>query len=118
MNPRINIDVEHRSNVAVVKVAGEVDLYSSPELRKAILSQAEKRPSRLVVDLSGVQYMDSSGVATLVEGLQKLEQNGGELVLCGLGDMVQEVFKLTRLDSVFQILPSLEEALAEESAGA
>ena len=118
MNPKIDISVEHHSDVAVVKVAGEVDLYSSPELRQAVLTEAEGRPSKLIVDLTGVQYMDSSGVATLVEGLQKLERGGGELVLCGLNDMVQEVFKLTRLDSVFQILPNLEEALAEESAGA
>lgn len=118
MNPKIEIEVERTDGIPVVKVAGEVDLYSSPELRRAVLAEAEKRPAKLVVDLSKVLYMDSSGVATLVEGLQKLEQNGGMLVLCGLGEMVQEVFKLTRLDSVFRILPSVEEALSGEATRA
>ena len=96
----------------IVTVNGEVDLYSSPQLRTAILSSVSAKTPNVVVDLSGVSYMDSSGIATLVEAHQKTGDASGRLALAGLTDRVREVFELTRLQSIFEICPTVEAALS------
>ena len=95
---------------AVIRVSGEVDLYSSPELRKAITTRSKKKIPLIVVNLENVQYMDSSGVATLVEGLQLTSKYGGKFRVVGLSAGVKEVFELARLDKVFDIFDSEEQA--------
>ncbi len=87
-----------------VRVHGEIDYSRAPELRQALLEQLEAAPARLIVDLSDVPYMDSSGVATLVEALQVQRAKGHELVLCSLQPKVKGIFEIARLDSVFQIV--------------
>ena len=77
MAGKLDIRVERRDGAHVVAIRGDVDLYSSPEARKVILEQAQCTNEKLIVDLTGVEYMDSSGVATLVEGLQAMEKRGG-----------------------------------------
>lgn len=111
MTTNLSVRVDHNGAIPVIRIEGEVDLYSSPQARKVILEEAAKAPPGLVVDLTGVSYMDSSGLATLVEGLQAIEKRGGRLVLCGMQPIVREVFELTHLDSVFHIVHSVEEAL-------
>ena len=86
-----------------IKVEGEVDLSSSPELRTAILKATAKGKGKVAVDLSGVPYMDSSGVATLVEGLKSVCQKGADFVLVSPSAAVMKVLQLSRLDTVFDI---------------
>jgi anti-sigma B factor antagonist len=81
-------------------------------MREAIVRTASARTPMVVVDLSGVSYMDSSGVATLVEGLQLSRTYGGAFRLAGLGGAVREVFRFAKLEKVFQIYPDANEALA------
>lgn len=95
---------------ARVAIEGEVDLYSSPEVRKEILALTEARTQAIVVDLGGVTYMDSSGVATLVEGLQQIGKYQGKFRLANLRPEVQGVFELSRLDKVFDVYDTLEQA--------
>ncbi len=94
----------------VVILHGEVDLRSSPRLRGALLELLEDRPARLIIDLVGVTYMDSSGVGTLVEIKRRVEQAGGKLVLIGMQQRVRSVFEITRLDRFFTIAASADEA--------
>ncbi len=94
----------------VVEVGGEVDLYSSPELRKALLDLTNSKVPTILVDLARVKYMDSSGVATLVEALQQVGKYKGKLKLANLRDAVKDVFELSRLDKVFDIYGTLEQA--------
>ncbi|HOT96917.1 MAG TPA: STAS domain-containing protein [bacterium] len=101
----LHLDTEQMGNVAVMNICGDVDLYSSPQLRKEILKLVSARDVRLVVNLDRVSYMDSSGLATLIEGLQHLNRNNGRMAVTGLRDAVKEVFELTRLDTVFTIYP-------------
>jgi anti-sigma B factor antagonist len=89
-----------------IAVSGEVDLYTSPELRSAILEAVETADSEVVVDLAGVKYMDSSGVATLVEGLRSAHQHDKIFKLVAPSPQVTKVLELTRLDSVFEIEPT------------
>lgn len=112
----MEIQVRNHTGAAIIVVQGEVDLYSSPRVREAILGAMSARTPTVVVDLSGVGYMDSSGVATLVEGLQSSRGYGGVFRLAGLGDSVRQVFKFAKLETVFEIYPDAQEALARPKA--
>lgn len=105
------VEAENRGDTVVLRPAGEVDLARSPALRSAISRAQQGRPRRLIVDLNQVPYMDSSGVATLVEAMQVARRYGGALVLCCLQDRVRSIFEIARLDSVFRIVGSFEEAI-------
>ena len=91
----------------LISVRGEVDLYSSPELRTAVTKAVPAAHDAVGVDLSGVAYMDSSGVATLVEGLRASVQKKNEFVLVAPSHPVMKVLQLSRLDSVFDIRENL-----------
>ncbi len=97
----------------VVRLVGDVDLHHSPEVRTELLRLAAERHSRLIVDLSQVDYMDSSGVASLVEALQQVRGYKGRLMLAGANLRVRSIFQIARLDTIFQMADSLEEALAQ-----
>jgi anti-sigma B factor antagonist len=108
----LQVTTSKRDEGAVVSVSGDIDLYTSPDLRKAIAKLAKKKISPLVVDLKQVDYMDSSGVATLVEGLQLTGRYDGSFRVSSLNEGVREVFELARLDKVFDVYDDLDQALA------
>ncbi len=99
----LEIEKSGSSQHLLITVRGEVDLYSSPDLRTAILEAVPKVADRLAVDLSGVQYMDSSGVATLVEGLKSAQEHARNFRLVCPSEAVMSVLKLARLDSIFEV---------------
>ena len=104
--------------IAVVRLGGEVDIVRSPDLQVSLKEAIERTPKggSVVVDLSEVTYMDSSGVATLVRGLQLSRKKGVGLVLCSLQDRVRSIFEIARLDTVFPIASTLDEAIDSASA--
>lgn len=108
MTATVNIKIDQKDKHVILTVSGEVDLYSSPNVRKNIIALTSQKIPTVILDLKNVSYMDSSGVATLVEGLQIIEKYNGKLLLCGLNSMVREVFELSRLDTVFSIYENLE----------
>lgn len=87
----------------LIAVRGEVDLYSSPQLRTALLDAVPAAASGVEVDLSGVEYIDSSGVATLVEGLKSARENNKDFVLVEPSASVRQVLELARLDTIFEV---------------
>lgn len=93
-----------------VRVAGEVDLHTSPVLRERLLALLDHGPQRVIVDLSEVAYVDSSGVGTLVELKRRLDRSGGRVVLVGMQPRVRSVFEITRLDRFFTVVATLDEA--------
>lgn len=97
----------------VVQLAGEVDLHSSPKARQAILD-CLKQSVPLLVELSQVSYMDSSGVASLVEGYQLAKKRGVEFGLVAVARPAMNVLRLARLDQVFPIHASIEERLVRD----
>jgi len=99
-----------RESGPVVRVSGEVDLRTSPQMREVLLRVAHKNPKRLIVDLSDVSYMDSSGVGTMVEIKRLVERGGGRLVLAGLQPRVRSVFEVTQLDRFFDIAKDINDA--------
>ena len=109
----IDINIVRNGPCSVVHVEGDIDLKSSPELRAAVLDLYEKRgQERVVLDLAGVNYIDSSGVASLVEGLQEAKKRSARFILCNLNEAPRHVLELTRLTKVFEITKTVEEALA------
>jgi anti-sigma B factor antagonist len=94
----------------IVDVAGDIDMGSSPDLRKTLLDSLKAAP-RLVVNLRDVRYVDSSGIASLVEVLKEARNTQKRLVLFGLNRAVTEVLQLTRLTKIFEIRDTEEEAL-------
>ncbi|MFQ5630602.1 MAG: STAS domain-containing protein [bacterium] len=107
----IEVSTQELGKAVVLFVTGDVDLYSSPEVRKELIALTEKKVKNILVDLNKVSYMDSSGVATLVEGLQQVGKYTGKLLLYGLDSVVKEVFELSRLDKVFDIYPDQDAAM-------
>lgn len=98
--------------VVVVTPVGDVDMSRSPDLRHVIQSQfARSGLRRLVIDLDEVGYMDSSGLATLVEAMRTAKKNAVELVLASLSPRVRSLFEIAKLDTVFEISGSREEAI-------
>ena len=96
----------------VVDVAGDIDLNCSHPFQQALLTLLDENPRRLIVNLAGVAYMDSSGVASLVKVLSRARKSGCTLYLVALQERVRSVFEITRLDDVFSIRKTEQEALA------
>jgi anti-sigma B factor antagonist len=96
----------------VLPLEGEIDLHVSPRISAALGAMIEQKPPRLVVDLSKVTYIDSSGLAVLIEGMQNVEAYGGKFILAGIQENVKPIFEIARLDQVFIIFPHVDAALA------
>ena len=99
----LTLEIDQSPDGSVIHVVGEVDLYSSPELRKTILKTIPSAEGGLAIDLSGVTYIDSSGVTTLVEGLRSAHEHDTTFVLVKPSAAVMQVLELARLDSVFEV---------------
>ncbi len=106
--------IEDRQGFSVISLSGEVDLNKSPDARKAILACLKKQ-KHVMVDMSAVEYIDSSGVASLVEGFQYARSNNLEFGLIGVSEAAMSVLHLARLDKVFVIYESLEDRLNNDS---
>jgi len=99
----LEVKITEKDDVTFVHISGEIDLYSSPQLRTVLMKQTQQKKTLLIVHLADVTYIDSSGVATFIETLQQVKRYGGRIVLVGMVEEVREVFRLTRLDKVFEI---------------
>jgi len=112
MRKNIDIDIVHAGACAVLHVRGDIDLKSSSEFRAAILGLIERRgQERVILDLKGANHMDSSGIASLVEGWHEAKKRNARFILSGLKEGPRRVLDLTRLTSVFEITQTVDEAL-------
>ena len=97
----------------IFDVSGDIDLANSPAVRKALLKEIrDSRTPRVVMNLSNVRYIDSSGVASLVEGLKAARDVGSRFILFGLSTSAREVLQLSRLLRIFEVYDNEEQALA------
>jgi len=107
----IEVKIERTGDTTIVRPIGDVDMSCAPSLRHWIGEAQNDNPTRLVIDLTGVPYMDSSGVATLVEAMQVARRKNVRLVLCCLQEKVRSIFEIARLDMVFTIADDADTAL-------
>jgi anti-sigma B factor antagonist len=101
-------------DAAVAALRGEIDLHNSPQVRTTLLKFLEdNKPQKLVLNLGEVPYMDSSAIAVLVEALQKMRKTGGKVYLTNLQPRVKGLLEIARLDSIFGVVATEDEALAK-----
>lgn len=108
------MEIKTRQNgiATIVDVVGDITLYNSPDVRKVVLDLLkEKKVKRVIMNLTGVRYIDSAGVASLVEGLKVSRDLKSTFALFGLSRTAREVLELTRLIKVFEVYDNEEAAL-------
>ena len=103
-------EITEQHGALVVAFDGDIDLQSSPDARGVLLDAVGKGQS-ILVDLSGVGYIDSSGVASLVESFQAARKAGQDLILVAVSDGAKRVLQLARLDKVFTICDTVEDGI-------
>ena len=108
----LDLDVSEKNGVAVLAVKGEVDVYTAPRLREKLVELVTQGKHRIVVDLEGVEFLDSTGLGVLVGGLKKVRAHDGSLDLVCTQDRLLKIFRITGLAKVFVIHDSAEAALA------
>jgi anti-sigma B factor antagonist len=108
----VQISEKIEQEVPVVSISGDIDLESSPKLRDFLKPKAAQKTPRLLLDFSGVNYIDSSGLATLIEYFQSVQGAGGKLALASLTPRVKNVFEIVRLEQIFALYPDTPSALA------
>jgi anti-sigma B factor antagonist len=109
----LQISARRIDKITIFDVTGDIDLANSPELRKALLKELkDARVPRVVMNMSRVRYIDSSGVASLVEGLKASRDVGSRFILFGLSPSAREVLQLSRLLKIFEVYDDEAQALA------
>jgi len=110
----MNLRVETRSpreGVAVIALGGEADVYTSPRIKQEIVDLLNNGTSKLVVDLTGVEYLDSTGLGVLIGGLKRARERDGDLKLICDNVRILRIFEITGLTKIFDIYRSESEAL-------
>jgi len=111
-NVKLQTGIEHVSGTPVLKVAGEVDLYTSPAFKSAIVSLIDAGTKDVIVDLSDVSYMDSGGFGTLLGAVRRVRTEGGSVNLAGCSDNIRRILSITRLDTIFRLFDTVDKAVA------
>ena len=106
----MKISVRDSTKARIVEVDGDVDLGTSRDLRRVLFDSLREVP-RLALNLAAIRYIDSSGIATLIEVLKDSQRLKKEFVLFGLSPAVQQVFRLTHVNSIFPIFETEQQAL-------
>ena len=107
MDGSIEVTVGHLGSVPVVAVTGEIDVTSAPVLRDALAGQTTAESPRIVVDLRGVTFLDSTALGVLVGAHKQCRERGGELLLAVSEPRIVKIFEITGLTKVFPIVDSL-----------
>ena len=106
----MTISVRELGAARVVDVTGEVDLGTSPDLRQTLFDLLAKT-STVALNLKALRYIDSSGIATLIEVFKDAQRRGKDFVLFGLSPAVEQVFRLTHVNRIFHIVDTEEQAV-------
>lgn len=112
MDLDIHVDPD-RNGWAVVSVHGEIDVYTAPRCRERLVALVSEGHYRIVVDLEGVDFLDSTGLGVLVGALKRVRSHDGELLLVCTQPRILKVFEITRLTRVFDIHDSVDAAVSE-----
>ncbi|MFG0330977.1 MAG: STAS domain-containing protein [Phycisphaerales bacterium] len=104
------VQTESTPDGVILRPQGDIDLSRSPSFRRRLNEAQTRKPGKLIVDLDEVPYMDSSGVATLVEAMQVARKQGHRLVLCNMQERVRSIFEIAKLETVFTIVDDVDKA--------
>lgn len=96
---------------AVLRIAGEIDVYTAPELRECVIQLIDSGTGYLIADLRPVDFLDSTGLGALVGSLKRMRTRDGSLTLVTSAGRIQEIFRITGLDRAFALYPSVPDAM-------
>lgn len=104
------------SDCALVRVAGEIDVYTASQLRETVVDLISNGVSHVIADLRAVDFLDSTGLGAIVGGHKRLRTIDGSLILAASPDRILRLFRITGLDQAFTLSPSVPAAIAAEDA--
>ncbi|MBI4260659.1 MAG: STAS domain-containing protein [Actinobacteria bacterium] len=112
----LDLQTERRDGVSVVSLRGEIDVYTAPRLRQALIDLIGEGATDIVVDMAEVDFLDSTGLGVLVGGLKRVKAKEGSLSLVVTQDKILKIFDITGLSKVFPIFGTVDEAVAGSKA--
>lgn len=104
--------IEPKNGLMVCSIEGEIDINTAPEIKKSFKEMLSKKTPKLVINFTKVSYVDSSGLATLVEILKNMRSYGGRMRLTNLSAKIKSLFEITKLDKLFEIMADEAEAIS------
>jgi len=107
----MKLQQKQNGEIEIFELSGELDFHNTPQVRDKVHEVLSKQAKKVVFNLKGVTYIDSSGLAVFVETLQKMKRYGGKLVLSELAAPVRSVFEIAKLDKVFTLAGTETEAV-------
>ena len=115
-NIRLETSLRHRDNVPVLDVSGEIDIYTTPQFKEAVSAAIEENQPSIIINMSDVKYMDSSGFGTLLSATKRLRPMNGTLYLAACNDAITRMLQITRLNTIFGVYKTEDEALSAAQA--
>lgn len=110
MEMDLQIKTKMLKDIPVIELIGELDSYTCAQFRDAMIDAIDKGHPSVVVSMAGVEYIDSSGLGTLVGGLKRATENGGKIAVVCSSNQIRKVFEITGLEKVFPIFEDEKEA--------
>ncbi|MDD5438600.1 MAG: STAS domain-containing protein [Candidatus Omnitrophica bacterium] len=107
----MQIKVEDKNTVTICYVTGDIDINTAPDIKKTFDRVIQGKKPKVLVNFQSVNYVDSSGLATLVEFLKNIRAYGGKLKLCTMSPKIKSLFEITKLDRLFEIAPAEGDAV-------
>ena len=107
----LEVDTREEHGWTVLSVRGQLDVATAPDLRQALVEAQYGRASRVILDLDGLEFLDSMGLGVIVGGLKRSRTHGGELALVCSRQRVRQLLELTRIADIVRVVPSVKELL-------
>ena len=113
---RIETSLRHHDDIPVLDVVGEIDIYTTPQFKDAVSAAIDENKPAIVINMTQVTYMDSSGFGTLLSATKRLRPLDGALYLSGCNEAIQRMLQITRLNTIFGVYTTEDEAVAAAKA--
>jgi anti-sigma B factor antagonist len=114
----LDVETTSRGNATILTLRGEIDVYTAPRLRQAIVDVVDGGAQHVVLDMEKVEFLDSTGLGVMVEGLKRISGRDGTLSVVATQDKILKIFDITGLNKAFGMYGSVEEAVGEPIAEA
>jgi anti-sigma B factor antagonist len=114
----LDVEATRVKDVSVIALRGEIDVYTAPLLRQKIVDLVDEGALNIVVDMEKVDFLDSTGLGVLVEGLKRVKTRGGNLTLVATQDKILKIFDITGLNKAFPIFGTRDQAVEETGSKA
>lgn len=113
---RIETSLRHLDGIPVLDVVGEIDIYTTPQFKEAVSAAIDENNPAIIINMTQVTYMDSSGFGTLLSATKRLRPLDGALYLAGCNESIQRMLQITRLNTIFGVYATEEEAFVAAKA--